>query len=157
MTASSIPTPTDGRPAASAAAASPGGDTRLGASAALVAAPPTTGTTVTTPTAPALAGAPSATSPAGPSVGPRGPATPISAPARPAPMNPPVPCTGHVPPPAARGRRARGDDRGQATAEYGLVILVAGLIALGVIAWVRDSSVFTDLFGGIIETLTSSV
>ena len=67
--------------------------------------------------------------------------------------------TTHRPPAPAStpARRARDDDRGQATAEYGLVILVAGLIALGVIAWVRDSSVFTDLFSGIIDTLTSSV
>jgi hypothetical protein len=35
---------------------------------------------------------------------------------------------------ARRGTPATGDDRGQATAEYGLIILAAGGIALGVIA-----------------------
>ena len=35
---------------------------------------------------------------------------------------------------AVTGRLARRGDRGQATAEYGLVILAAGGIALGVIA-----------------------
>lgn len=51
----------------------------------------------------------------------------------------------------------RDDDRGQATAEYGLVILVAGLIALGVIAWARGTGSFTDMFDSIINTLTSAV
>jgi Flp pilus assembly pilin Flp len=58
---------------------------------------------------------------------------------------------------ARLGRLARRDDRGQATAEYGLVILVAGLIALGVIAWAQGTGSFTDMFEGIINTLTSSV
>ena len=59
---------------------------------------------------------------------------------------------------ARLGRLARrDDDRGQATAEYGLVILVAGLIALGVIAWARDTGSFTSMFEGIINTLTGSV
>ena len=84
--------------------------------------------------------------------------TATSAPGVPVPAAAATPAVApHPAPVPAPARRARDDDRGQATAEYGLVILVAGLIALGVIAWVRDSSVFTDLFGGIIETLTSSV
>lgn len=66
-----------------------------------------------------------------------------------------------TPPPATRPVRTRRgpghDDRGQATAEYGLVILVAGLIALGVIAWVRGTGVFTGLFESVIDTLTSAV
>jgi Flp pilus assembly pilin Flp len=56
-----------------------------------------------------------------------------------------------------RRRAWRRDERGQATAEYGLVILVAGLIALGVIAWARGTGSFTDMFEGIINTLTSGV
>lgn len=63
-----------------------------------------------------------------------------------------------APTPARRGRLARrDDDRGQATAEYGLVILVAGLIALGVIAWARGTGSFTDMFENIINNLTSAV
>jgi Flp pilus assembly pilin Flp len=46
------------------------------------------------------------------------------------------------------------DDRGQATAEYGLVILAAGGIALGVIAWAAQTGSFTDMFESVIEKLT---
>ncbi len=81
--------------------------------------------------------------------------------ATPTPSPTPQPDQPATPPPAARpGRTRRGagrDDRGQATAEYGLVILVAGLIALGVIAWVRGTGVFTGLFESVIDTLTSAV
>ena len=49
------------------------------------------------------------------------------------------------------------DDRGQATAEYGLVILAAGGIALGVIAWAAQTGSFTDLFESVIEKLTDSL
>jgi hypothetical protein len=54
-------------------------------------------------------------------------------------------------------RLARGADRGQATAEYGLVILAAGGIALGVIAWAAQTGSFTDLFESVIEKLTDSL
>lgn len=54
-------------------------------------------------------------------------------------------------------RGLRSDDRGQATAEYGLVILAAGAIALGVIAWAGDTDSFTDLFDSVVEKLTGSV
>jgi hypothetical protein len=50
--------------------------------------------------------------------------------------------------------RPHVDDRGQATAEYGLVILAAGGIALGVIAWAAQTGSFTDLFESVIEQLT---
>jgi Flp pilus assembly pilin Flp len=61
--------------------------------------------------------------------------------------------------PPRRGLRLRAlaDDRGQATAEYGLVVLVAGLIALGVIAWARETGTFTSLFESIVNQLTSAV
>jgi Flp pilus assembly pilin Flp len=49
------------------------------------------------------------------------------------------------------------DDRGQATAEYGLVILAAGGIALGVIAWANGTGSFTGLFESVIDKLTSSL
>jgi hypothetical protein len=51
----------------------------------------------------------------------------------------------------------RADDRGQATAEYGLVILVAGGIALGVIAWAGGTGAFTDLFETVIDNLSSGL
>lgn len=60
----------------------------------------------------------------------------------------------HGRPPTAARRR---DDRGQATAEYGLVILVAGLLALGVIAWARGTGAFTDLFESVIDSLTAGM
>jgi hypothetical protein len=50
-----------------------------------------------------------------------------------------------------------GDDRGQATTEYGLVILVAGGIALGVIAWAGSTGAFTDLFETVIDQLTDGL
>jgi hypothetical protein len=57
----------------------------------------------------------------------------------------------------ARWRARRQDDRGQATAEYGLVILVAGGIALGVIAWAGGTGAFTSLFETVIGQLTSGL
>jgi hypothetical protein len=48
-------------------------------------------------------------------------------------------------------------DRGQATAEYGLVILAAGGIALGVIAWASGTGSFTDMFEAVIEKLSDSL
>ncbi len=53
--------------------------------------------------------------------------------------------------------RLRPPDRGQATAEYGLVILAAGGIALGVIAWAAQTGSFTDLFESVFEKLTDSL
>jgi hypothetical protein len=50
--------------------------------------------------------------------------------------------------------RRLGADSGQATAEYGLVILAAGGIALGVIAWAAETGSFTDLFESVVEKLT---
>lgn len=49
------------------------------------------------------------------------------------------------------------DDRGQATAEYGLVILAAGGIALGVIAWASGTGSFTDLFESVLDKLSVSL
>jgi hypothetical protein len=45
-----------------------------------------------------------------------------------------------------------GSERGQTTAEYALVILVAGLV-VGVFAAVVKSGAFTDLFEGIVKDL----
>jgi Flp pilus assembly pilin Flp len=52
---------------------------------------------------------------------------------------------------------ARRDDRGQATAEYGLIILAAGGIALGVIAWASGTGSFTDMFESVVDKLTESL
>jgi hypothetical protein len=52
---------------------------------------------------------------------------------------------------------ATRDDRGQATAEYGLVILAAGGIALGVIAWAAKTGTFTDLFETVVDKLSDGL
>jgi Flp pilus assembly pilin Flp len=56
-----------------------------------------------------------------------------------------------------RCRPARRTDRGQATAEYGLIILAAGGIALGVIAWASGTGSFTDMFESVVDKLTESL
>ncbi len=58
---------------------------------------------------------------------------------------------------AVTARLARRGDRGQATAEYGLVILAAGGIALGVIAWASGTGSFTDMFEAVIDKLSESL
>jgi hypothetical protein len=57
----------------------------------------------------------------------------------------------------ARGRLARRADAGQATAEYGLIILAAGGIALGVIAWASGTGSFTDMFESVVDKLSESL
>jgi hypothetical protein len=52
---------------------------------------------------------------------------------------------------------ATAGDRGQATAEYGLIILAAGGIALGVIAWASGTGSFTDMFESVIDKLSESL
>lgn len=48
-------------------------------------------------------------------------------------------------------------DIGQTTAEYGLVILAAGTLALAVILWARSSGSITGLFESVINQLTGNV
>jgi hypothetical protein len=48
-------------------------------------------------------------------------------------------------------------DRGQATAEYGLIILAAGGIALGVIAWASGTGSFTDMFEAVVDKLSENL
>jgi hypothetical protein len=57
---------------------------------------------------------------------------------------------------AARGLigRPAPDDRGQTTAEYVLVVLAAGTIAIGIITWAGSTHAFTDLFESVINRLT---
>lgn len=54
-------------------------------------------------------------------------------------------------------RAAMHSDAGQTTAEYGLVILAAGTLALAAILWARSSGSITGLFQSVIEQLTSNV
>ncbi|HMG42990.1 MAG TPA: hypothetical protein VK611_16775 [Acidimicrobiales bacterium] len=52
---------------------------------------------------------------------------------------------------------ARTDDRGQATTEYGLVLLVAGTLALALIVWARETGALTDLFDRVLDSLTGAI
>lgn len=58
---------------------------------------------------------------------------------------------------SSRQPRRQRDDRGQTTAEYALVIMAAGAIAIGVIAWANGTGSFTGLFESVIEDLTGSL
>ena len=49
------------------------------------------------------------------------------------------------------------DDRGQATSEYALVILVAGTVALTVLSWAKASGTITGLFDGVVSRLTGGI
>jgi Flp pilus assembly pilin Flp len=48
-----------------------------------------------------------------------------------------------------------GDERGQTTAEYALVILAAAAIAIVLIAWARSSGKLPAFFDHIIDEITS--
>lgn len=58
---------------------------------------------------------------------------------------------------AALARRVKRSDRGQTTAEYGLVILAAGTLALAAILWARNSDSITGLFQNVIDQLTGNI
>ncbi len=69
-----------------------------------------------------------------------------------------------VPPPAAPPRRivrskalGRRDDRGQATAEYALVLLGAAAVALLLVAWATNSGKVDDLLNGVIDKILDQV
>jgi hypothetical protein len=49
------------------------------------------------------------------------------------------------------------DDRGQATPEYGLVIMVAGTIAMALIVWARGTNAITGLFDAVVGRLTEGI
>lgn len=51
----------------------------------------------------------------------------------------------------------RHPDHGQTTVEYGLCLLLAGTIALGLILWVRETGVLTDLFESVVDRLTGDL
>jgi hypothetical protein len=52
---------------------------------------------------------------------------------------------------------SRRDDRGQATAEYALVILGAAAMALLVIAWATNTSKVSTLLDRVVDSVTSRV
>jgi hypothetical protein len=49
------------------------------------------------------------------------------------------------------------DDRGQATPEYALVIVAAGAIAGSAILWAVKSHALTNLFGHVIQNISSKI
>lgn len=52
-------------------------------------------------------------------------------------------------------RRATWHERGQTTAEYALVLLAAGSIAMMVVAWANGSGAVGELFDSILSRITS--
>ena len=53
--------------------------------------------------------------------------------------------------------RTSRDDRGQATAEYALVILGAAAVALLVIAWATSTGKVADLLDKVVDSVASRV
>lgn len=51
---------------------------------------------------------------------------------------------------------ARRDDRGQATAEYALVLVGVAALALLVLAWATDTDKVGDLLDGVFDKILSS-
>lgn len=49
------------------------------------------------------------------------------------------------------------DERGQTTAEYGLVLLAAATIAMLVVAWAGGTGAIGSFFDAIIEKITSLI
>jgi hypothetical protein len=59
-----------------------------------------------------------------------------------------------------RLRPARGDDRGQATTEYALVLLAAALVGLMVVAWATaggGAARISRLFNGVIDAVIDKI
>lgn len=54
----------------------------------------------------------------------------------------------------ARLRRRLGDERGQTTAEYALVLLAAATIAMLVVAWATSTGKIGLLFDAVIDSIT---
>jgi hypothetical protein len=52
---------------------------------------------------------------------------------------------------------ASPDDRGQASAEYAIVILAAASLALGVVAWSGHTNAITGIFQAVVDRLTNSI
>lgn len=58
-------------------------------------------------------------------------------------------------PTADPGPNRSHHDRGQTTAEYALVLLAAGTIAMMVVAWANGSGAIGELFDSILSRITS--
>ncbi len=54
----------------------------------------------------------------------------------------------------ALGSRARHDERGQASAEYALVLLGAAAVALLVVAWATKSDLLGKLLDAVMKSIT---
>lgn len=54
-------------------------------------------------------------------------------------------------------RRARRDDRGQATAEYALVLLGAAAVAILVIGWAAKTGKVGELLDSVFNTVTGKI
>ena len=57
----------------------------------------------------------------------------------------------------ARRALARHDERGQASAEYALVLLGAAAVALLVVAWATKSDLFGKLLDAVMKSITDKV
>ena len=55
------------------------------------------------------------------------------------------------------GRLRRVDHRGQATAEYALVLLGVALIAMLVLAWARDTNMISRLLNAVFRSITKLI
>jgi Flp pilus assembly pilin Flp len=53
--------------------------------------------------------------------------------------------------------RARSDERGQASAEYALVLLGAAAVALLVVAWATKSDLIGKLLDAVMKSITGKV
>ena len=58
---------------------------------------------------------------------------------------------------AGAAGRTRGDERGQASAEYALVLLGAAAIALLIVAWATKSELVGKLFDAVMNAITGKV
>ena len=61
---------------------------------------------------------------------------------------------------AARSRVVRGDESGQATTEYALVLLAAALVGLMVVAWATaggGAERISRLFNGVIDAVIDKI
>ncbi len=58
---------------------------------------------------------------------------------------------------SAVGARARTDERGQASAEYALVLLGAAAVALLIVAWATQSDLVGKLFDTVLKAITGKV
>ena len=57
----------------------------------------------------------------------------------------------------AAGRRLARDERGQASAEYALVLLGAAAIALLIVAWATKTDLVEKLLDKVLKTITGKV